>query len=195
MNLDDLITEKYEQLNSQSFIEFKENELDGFRVDQIEHIVNIFHGQALMKLPETEIRFFEWLKTADRPTWDDLWGDEEDMYLVSIDLLPQFIDGKNGFPICDLIDEPNFWFAERHIKPAGRKALEKILAKLNDNKKLNAEELFLFEMTIAPIDIWHFCYRYKIHLKMVKDAIEEMVYKGWLVHLTDREDLVKYLDV
>lgn len=58
MNLDDLITEKYEQLNSQSFIEFKEKELDGFRVDQIEHIVNVFHGQALMKLPETEIRFF-----------------------------------------------------------------------------------------------------------------------------------------
>ena len=65
-----------------------------------------------MKLPPSEISFFEWLKKNDNIVWNDLWNEDEDLYQVSIDLLPQFSDNRNGFPICDLQDGLNYYFTD-----------------------------------------------------------------------------------
>lgn len=195
MDLEKLFNDKSAQLSNQHFIEFTEEEFDQLRVDEAQYIINHYHGHSLMKLPPSEIVFFEWLKKADSTVWNDLWADSEDLYLVSIDLLPQFIDEKNGFPICDLIDEPNYWFSQRHIKPKGQEELIHILIKIQNKEKLKADELFLYELTLYPTDIWHFCHRHHFKVNAMKAVIADMVYHGWLVHLTDREDLIKYLDI
>jgi predicted transcriptional regulator len=148
-----------------------------------------------MRMPPSEVDFFEWLKHQDEPVWNDIWAGEPDLYLVSTDLLPVFQEGRNGFPICDLVDQPNYWFSERHIKPRGREELELIALKYENQERLDIAELFLIELINGPIDIWHFCYRYNIAVQVMKRVIATMVAKGWLVHLTDRDDLVKYIEI
>ena len=114
---------------------------------------------------------------------------------VSIDLLPQFSKTRNGFPICDLQDGLNYYFTVKHIKQEGLEQMESILQKIENKIKLKIDELILYELHIAPFDIWHFSYRYDLPLDKVKLLISEMEYKGWIVHLSDSEDLLRYIDV
>lgn len=195
MDMEKMLANKREQLKNNNYIEFSDSEINAMRPDEAQYFVERYHGFALMKIPSSEIDFFKWLRREDEPVWNDIWKDEEDVYLVSTDLLPVFLDGRNGFPICDLVDEPNYWFSERHIKPKGREELENILEKYENRQKLDTQELFLIELINAPMDIWHFCYRYKLPVPFMKDAIDNMVSRGWLVHLSDREDLVKYIEI
>lgn len=196
MDLNDLITLKENQLAGKGYIEFTTNELDALSASDVQHIIDVFHGHTLMKLPPEEIRFFEWLKEADLNVWDDLWSDsEETMYLVSVDFLNRFVNQKKGFPICDLMDEPNFWFSPKHIKPKGIEHLDTVFHKLDQNMRLSLPEFFLYMLNDASFDIWHFCYKNKLKLDKVKAAVDEMVYNGWLVHLSERDDLVRYLDI
>ena len=195
MKINKIILEKEKQLFENTYIQFSDAEIEQLRLDESQHIVDHFHGHALMKLPPAEVHFFDWLRKNDNAVWQDLWGDEENMYQVSIDLLPQFLKEKNGFPICDLQEQPNYYFTQRHIKPEGMSQMEKILQKTENNKKLDIDELILFELHIAPFDIWHFAYRYNLPLADLKELISEMVYKGWIVHLTDSKDLLRYIDV
>lgn len=195
MNITKLITLKEKQLRDQNYIEFSNEEFAALKLDEVQLIVDNFHGRALMQIPQTEIKFFQWLQKNDPSVWDDIWKDEENLYLVSIDLLPQFIEGGNRFPICDLIDQPNYWFNARHIKPKGLMVLEDILTKLEMSQKLNLEEAFLLELSIMPTDIWHFCYTRNVSINVLKDIVEDLVYNGLIVHLPDRDDLVKYIDL
>ena len=195
MNMEKLISAKGRQLKENNYIEFSDEELNALRPDEIQHLVERYHGFALMRIPPSEVAFFEWLRDQDEEVWNDIWEGEPDMYLVSTDLLPVFQEGKNGFPICDLVDQPNYWFSERHIKPKGREELEHIVQKYENQGKLNIGELFLIQLLNAPTDIWHFCYRFNISVASMKRVIATMVSNGWLVHLTDRDDLVKYIEI
>jgi hypothetical protein len=196
MNIKKLINEKELQLDSQNYIEFTIDELNKLQTDEVQYLIDHFHGYTMVKLPQPEISFFEWLKRVDRLIWDDLWEEEDaDLYLVSIDLLLHLTSFRNGFPICDLTKQPNFWFTVNHIKPKGMKEIERIFKKVEQREKLNIQELFLFELSKTAIDIWHFCHRYNIPVDVVKKAVEETVFNGWLVHLPEREDLIKYIDV
>lgn len=195
MNMDKLISGKRKQLKEKNYIEFSDEEINSLRPDEVQYFVDRYHGFALMKIPPSEVDFFEWLRIKDEPVWNDIWEGEPDVYKVSTDLLPVFLEGQNGFPICDLVDEPNYWFSERHIKPKGQEELEDILLKYQNEEKLSVAELFLLELLNAPMDIWHFCYRYRLSVDAMKQTIGNMVSKGWLVHLTDREDLVKYIEI
>jgi len=195
MDMRKVISKKREQLKNNNYIEFTDDEIQSMRPDEAQFFVERYHGFALMKMPQAEIEFFEWLKKNDNSVWNDIWENEPDLYLVSTDLIPTFLKGSNGFPICDLIDEDNYWFSERHIKPKGRQELEAISLKAKNREKLLITELFLIELLQAPIDIWHFCYRYNLPVQSMKVKIEDMVSSGWLVHLTDREDLVKYIEI
>ncbi|MEJ2056128.1 MAG: hypothetical protein P8X42_19615, partial [Calditrichaceae bacterium] len=158
MEFNKLVTHIEKQMDGQNYIEFDPEFLSSLRLDQVEAIIDKFHGRALMKMPQDEINFFTWLKENDRPVWNDLWQDEEDIYLVSIDLLSCFIEGGLGFPICDLIDQENYWFNMRHIKPKGMEELERIITKLEKGSKVTLAEAFLLEVSTRPVDIWHFCY-------------------------------------
>lgn len=197
MDLKSLIEKKEQQKEKNKFLQFSETELERLRPDEVEHIVEHFHGNTLVKLPESEIAFFEWLKKVDRAVWDDLWEDdqEEESYLVSVDFLREFIRETPSFPICDLVDQPNYWFTFRHIKPKGLEYLqEDIRMKVELDEDLTLEELFLLEISVVSTDIWHFCHRHQVDVARMKQAITDMETKGWIVHLTNREDLVKYID-
>lgn len=195
MSIKEIIINKEKQLFADDYIRFTDKEIEQLGLAGSMRIVEHFHGHALMKLPPSEIRFFDWLKKHDNSVWQDLWGDEENLYQVSIDLLPQFLKEKNGFPICDLQDMPNYYFTRGHIKPEGMSQMENIIHKTENNQKLDIDELILFELHIASFDIWHFAYRYNLPLADLKELISEMVYKGWIVHLTDSKDLIRYIDV
>lgn len=196
MDLKSYIKKKEIQKAKKKYLQFSESELQQLRPDEIENIIDHFKGNTLVKLPESEIAFFEWLKEHDREVWDDLWQEEDDLtYLVSIDFLREFIRETPSFPICDLVDQPNYWFSVRHIKPKGLEYLQnELMLKVEVDEELTLEERFLLEISVASTDIWHFCHRHQIDIAEMKKAIAEMVYKGWLVHLTNRDDLVKYLD-
>jgi len=83
----DYLQEKEKQRARQHFLSFRKGGLEQWNADQIRHLMEFFHGYTLMQLPQSEIDFFEWLKSADRDVWNDLWEGEENQYLVSIDLL------------------------------------------------------------------------------------------------------------
>jgi len=195
MNLEKLISQKEADFKNNNYIQFSDKEIEQLRLDEIEDIISHFKGHTLMKLPPAEIEFFEWLKKNDNAVWQDIWGEDDNLYQVSIDFLAQFLKEKNGFPICDLENRENYYFTVKHIKPDGLAQMEKIIDKTEKQKKLSIDELLLFELHIAPIDIWHFCYRYKLPIINVKTLISDMVYKGWIVHLPLSEDLLKYIDI
>ncbi len=195
MNIAKFLARKAKQLESADHLTFTEDELQTLRADEVQHVIEYFHGFTLMRLPAFEIAFFEWLKTNDPPVWEDLWGDEENLYLVSTDLLSEFIGRRPQFPICELVEQPNFWFVERHIKPKGREALEEIVQKVENNEPIPPDEAFLLEVAQGPTDVWHFCYRHHLPLAAMKSLIEEMALRGWLVHLKNRDDLVRYIDL
>ena len=195
MDFQKLVDNTEKQLDNRHYIEFYPEHLTSLRLDQAQAIVDKFHGRALMRIPQTEIDFFSWLKENDPDVWNDLWQDEDDMYLVSIDLLSLFIEGGLGFPICDLVDQPNYWFNTRLIKPKGMEELENIIVKLEEGNKVSLSEAFLLEISIRPTDIWHFCYENNVSVETIKKVVDELVYEGFLVHLPDRDDLVKYIDI
>ena len=195
MDLNAFIQEKDKQRSQQNFISFTKNELLSLSKEQTAHVIDYFHGYTLMRLPEAERVFFEWLKKHDAGVWDDIWGEEDDLYLASIDLLGKFTGEADGFPICDLLETPNYWFSKDHIKPKGMEALQKIVTLAETGAELNMEQQFLLQISGQNMDIWHFCFMFDIPVSEMKTAIEEMVYKGWIVHLPDREDLVKYIDL
>jgi hypothetical protein len=195
MDINQLIIKKEQEFKENKFIQFSDKVIEQFRINEIEKIIAHFKGHTLMKLPPSEIEFFNWLKNNDNAVWIDIWGEEDNLYLVSVDFLKQFLKEKNGFPICDLENKANYYFTVKHIKPDGLAQMEKIILKTERNEKLDIDELLLFELHIAPIDIWHFCYRYKLPLADIKNLVSDMVFKNWIVHLPESEDLLKYIDI
>jgi hypothetical protein len=193
--MQDLLKEKESQLASVGYVQFSRQELDQLDEQSTGQIEKHFHGHTMMLIPENEIQFFEWLKENDRVVWDDLWQDQENPYRISIDFLHHFIKDRNGFPICDLVRQENFWFAPAHIKPKGMELFKSINHKSNQHIKLTFEEALLYEIALGSIDIWHFCYRYTYPLSIAKQKVLKMHKEDLLVHLGKREDLVGYLDV
>ncbi len=189
-----LIEQKKKQYSELGYIQFSDSEISNINQKSIDLIEKAFKGYGLLKLPPKEIAFFEWLKENDRAVWNDLWEADDDPYKISIEFLHHFIKDENGFPICDLENEDNYWFSVKHIKPKGKQHFEEINLKLKINQKLNLEELLLYEIVQNSIDIWHFCYRYRTDLDKAKGLVAKLHKNDILVHLTDREDLVKYID-
>ena len=194
-NLANLIAIKEQQLDSDGFIKFDQTDLKKLTKKDAQALEKHFHGRAMMELPAEEIDFFIWLKESDPPVWDDLWKEEEEPYRVSLDFLHHFIQNGNGFPICDLINVDNYWFHSRHFKPKALEKMDEIQEKLDGKGSLSFEEGILIEIARGSIDLWHFCYRYKLLISVAKKKIEIMHCEDLLVHLSSREDLVKYLDV
>ncbi len=195
MKFQDLLQEKDKQRERDNFIQFTRDELTRLSDKQIDHLTEYFHGYTLMLLPQEEIDFFSWLKEKDHTVWQDLWGDDESLYLVSIDLLRQFSGSFSQYPICDLIETPNYWFSAEHIKPKGMETINLIMDKAEVNQALGTEEQFLVGLNLHSTDIWHFCYQNQVPLKEMKKIIDDMVFRGLIVHLPDREDLFKYINL
>ncbi len=157
-----------------------------------------YHNQRMIRLPEKEITFFEWLRRADEPVWNDLWGSEseEERYIVAISFLPLLVYSVcRGFPICDLLEADNYFFTPAHMVDAESKTLiESARTLFTERLPMTPAQLLALEISIDPTDIWHFAYKHKIALGEAKKAVQELVDDHALVHFKSAEHLASFID-
>jgi len=181
------------QLKQDTIIEIPEEMFKLLDNDQVNYIVDILGGKKLITLPKAEIEFFEWLKVNDPNVWNDIWVDEiYDPYIVSINMLPDLvgIDNDRGFPICDLVNCDNYYFSLDFMQDEESKiVIDSAQERLLDKEKLTTAQKLALEIYLAPIDIWHFAYKYRISLDEAKAAVIELVEDDALVHLKEYEFL------
>lgn len=162
-------------------------------------IVEEFKKTQIMKLPKYEILFFEWLKENDINVWNDIWLEDnpvESPYIISIAFLPQLLekDGR-GFPVCDLVNQDNYYFSNRHmVDDESTMLIESVKNRFVAKEKLTIAQLLALEISMGDIDIWHFAYKHKIDLKEAKLAVFELVNDNVLVHLKASEHLSTFLE-
>jgi len=147
-------------------------------------------------LPDSEIKFFDWLKENDKDVWVDLWDNEsEEPYLVGIAFLPLLIDKKRGYPICDLNLNDNYYFTKDHIVDKESEILlSSIQKRVMENQPISIAQKLLLQISLFPTDIWHFAYNNKITIADAKKAVETLIDDNVLVHLKDAEFLSAFVD-
>lgn len=167
-------------------------------------IRDYLHTVQMIKLPKSEIQFFEWLKENDPDVWKDLWEldndnisdiNSENSYLISKTFLPALLrkDGR-GFPICDLVNVDNYYFSLHQLPDDESKIfIESAKERFINRDNLTISQLLALEISMGAIDIWHFAYKHKIDLNQAKKAVSDMVDDGVLVHLTESEHLIPFL--
>jgi hypothetical protein len=179
------------------YIQFPGEILKDMTPEQAQMIVERFGAHTLMQLPAADIAFFEWLKTAERSVWDDLWTDEnnDQPYLIGISFLPLFLDSSRGFPICDLLKNDNYFFSAAHM-PDDEAGIfvEAVKERYMEGHALTVQQLLALEISIAPIDIWRFAYHHQIPLERAKQAVQQLVDDEILIHLKEADQLNTFLD-
>jgi hypothetical protein len=115
--------------------------------------------------------------------------------MVSINLLPIVLnlDGR-GLPICDLQTTANYYFCIKNMVDEESKIIIEAAQDLFKNKKpLTVPQLLALEISLDPIDIWHFAYKHEIDLNVAKAAVTQLVDDGALVHLKEYEYLIPFI--
>ena len=160
-------------------------------------ISDFFNHKKLIRLPESEIRFFEWLKENDLKIWNDLWLDESvEPYIVSITFLPLLTDKTIGFPICDLVENDNYYFTAEHIRDEeANMFLDSIRARFLRKDEITLQQALLLRISLFPTDIWHFAYNFNMDLNAVKKAVHELINDKMLIHLTETGHLAPFVQV
>ncbi len=176
-------------------IRIPENIFAQLSYEVAEEIVRLFSQDTLFYLPEKEIQFFEWLKVNDFEIWNDLWGNvEEEPYVVSISFLPLMLKKYGGFPICDLTSNDNYYFTnEMIIEKSAHLLLETLREKYLRQEPLTIAQALLLEISIAPVDIWHFAYYHKIPIEQAKSAVHELVEDKLLLHIKKTDELADFV--
>lgn len=181
---------------SRGIITFDEEILSALTPDDAKLIISQIGSTHLLKLPQKEIAFFEWLKEIHPLVWKDLWGsdDSEHEYSVGMDLLPLMLDPVRGFPICDLITQENFFFVPDHL--IGEEIsfyLEAVKERYLKQETVTVAQLLVLEISMAPIDAWRFSYHHRIEFDRVMKAIQDLKEEGMLLHLGKAEDLADFI--
>jgi hypothetical protein len=156
-----------------------------------------FTATRMLKLPQSEIDFFNWLKENDPDVWSDIWGDDDGSYTVSIEFLPMLLekDGR-GFPICDLQNVDNYYFMPQLlVERESDVMVEAAKVRFIEKRGLTPSQLLALEIHFGGIDVWHFAYKHKIDLGEAKAAVASLVEDQILVHLTDAEHLAPILEL
>ena len=185
------------QHETNNVVEFPEELLQALSEEQLQLLAREFGATMLVRLPASDIRFFEWLKHVDEAVWNDLWRDDiqPQPYVVGMALLPDIMRSNRGFPICDLVAVPNFYFTHLHVRGEEAKPyIEALRLRLENGEELGIPELFMLELTTEPIDVWRFAYLYRIPVHTVKQAVMQLVEDELLVYTPTREELSAYLD-
>jgi hypothetical protein len=156
-----------------------------------------FTFSRMIKLPQSEIDFFNWLKENDPAVWHDLWGEDDGSYVISIEFLPRLLekDGR-GFPICDLQTVDNYYFIPQLlVERESDVMVEAAKVRFIEKRGLTPSQLLALEIHFGGIDVWHFAYKHKIDLNEAKAAVASLVEDQILVHLTDAEHLAPILEL
>lgn len=195
-DLEELLAKCISNAEAGRIIEFSAEDLALIDRETAVNFVSALGGSAFMRLPEKEIRFFEWLREHDESVWRDLWGESpEEPYVVGITFLPVLLEPVRGFPICDLLSNDNYYFTPIHI--LGGEA-EHYVAAVKDRflakEKLTPAQLLALEISLAPIDVWRFGYQHGILPDAAKRAAENLVSDGIIVHFRKAEELANFIE-
>lgn len=197
-NLDKIIDWCEAKMQNNDFVTLPEEVFQNLEKQDSEYISELLKDRVLIKLPEKEIRFFEWLKENDHHVWNDLWADDElhKPYVVGINLLPVLIyREKRGYPICDLESTSNYYFTETHMQDEESKVIiDTAYEKLKNKEDLNNVQLLALEIKSQPTDIWHFAYKYDLEIDYAKSLVHALVEDNALVHLKDSEYISPFID-
>jgi hypothetical protein len=198
MEVTELIEWCRQQAQQRGWVEFPAELLERIAPEEARQVAQALQSSVLMRLPEWEIAFFEWLREADPAVWQDLWGGQElEPYVVGISFLPFLLQHRQrGFPICDLVTVDNYYFAPSQITPSeGQAFLEAALQLLAEGKPLTLAQEFLLEVSRGAIDIWHFAYHRRVPLAAVKEAVAELVEGKVLLHLRTAEEVAEHVQL
>ena len=179
-----------------SVITFNPEILSSLSIDDAKEIITQVGSTYLMRLPEKEIAFFEWLKEYHPLVWNDLWGNDEEeyKYTVGLELLPLMLDPVRGFPICDLVTQENYYFVPDHL--IGDEItfyLDAVKERYIKQETVTVAQLLVLEISMAPIDAWRFSYHHRIEMERVLKAIKELKEEGMLLHLGKADDLADFV--
>lgn len=182
-------------LTENDYLSFPEDMLDNLDDGNIKAIVDSFGGKYLMRMPQSEVDFFEWLKINDEMVWKDLWEAEEEPYLVAVNFLPLLLSKIRGFPICDLLENDNYFFTDEHLVTEEAKLLRETVRQMYmDHKQLSVEQALVLEISIEPIDIWRYAYRYNLTVERAKKAVQNLAEDKMLLHIKDAEQLSEFIN-
>lgn len=184
--------------SAENRLEFDEEVFSKLSIDDAKYIDENTDKRYLFRLPKSEIDFFEWLKEVDTLVWNDLWKTDDlsnPPYYVSTVFLPVIIENKDrGFPICDLRTIDNYYFSIDHMVDEESKVFMDVSkSKLQSRTRMTTTELLSLEISVAPIDIWHFAYKFKLDLNQCKEAVHNLVKDNALVHLKDAEHIAPFI--
>jgi hypothetical protein len=183
-----------DHLAKNDYLSFPEEMLDVLSDGNIQAVIDKYGTKYLMKMPQSEVQFFEWLKINDLMVWKDLWEGEEEPYLVAVNFLPLLLSKIRGFPICDLLDNDNYFFTDEHLISDEAKLMKETVRQMYmDHKQLTVEQALILEISIEPIDIWRYAYRYNLSVERAKKAVQNLVGEKMLLHIKDAEQLSGFI--
>lgn len=187
-----------DSLKSELHLELEEQIFEKLSVEDAKYIDEATSKKLLFKLPEKEIKFFEWLKENDPLVWNDLWKNDdisELPYLVSTIFLPVIIENADrGFPICDLRTVDNYFFSIDHMVDEESKVFFDVAkAKLKDRARMTTTELLSLEISLGDIDVWHFAYKFSLPINQCKEAVHQLSRDNALVHLKEAEYIAPFI--
>ncbi len=186
------------ELQNNQWVVFEEKVFEELTPQQAIEVIRNMNSNAMMMLSEREIEFFEWIKQVDFEIWNDLWGDESiPPYVVSLSFLPLLVyqSNSNGFPICDLIYNDNYYFNIGMMNADhSKEVLESARGRFESNQKLDLHQLLALEIAFSGIDIWHFAYKYGIDVVVAKLAADVLIKDNALKHFKKYEEVSNYLD-
>lgn len=165
--------------------------------DSIFALRDKYGARVLMRLPEQEIAFFTWMRAEDRAAWTDLWGGDDEPYLVSLAHLEDFTgEGYfRGYIIRDLLGVDNFFFSPNLlIEKESDAFIDAVRERFVANLPLTVGQRLALEASMGPIDIWHFAYKHGLTLDSVKQAVRQLVDDRILLHVPAADHLTQYFD-
>ncbi|GIV55276.1 MAG: hypothetical protein KatS3mg040_0044 [Candidatus Kapaibacterium sp.] len=185
-----------ERLERDTPLTIPEAIFDALTPDLARELAERYRRYGLMRLPAHEQRFFEWLRQRDPAVWSDLWGGEQEPYVVSLSFLEALLDRRKGFPICDLVGTDNYYFFPAMLEwtQEARDYAAAVRERFERGQPLSTEQLLVIELLLGgAVDIWHFAYHHNIELEDAKQAVRVLVEDKVLPHLRSAEQLAPFL--
>jgi hypothetical protein len=199
MTTEALIMRAEAAVNTGGILTFSEDELATLTTEQVDALRTSYGSRLLMRLPEHEIVFQEWLKTQDPAAWRDLWENAETPdYAVSLAFLPEFAGtGNDGaFLICDLQSTDNYFFTpDMLLDKESADYVEAVRTRFLAGGSLSPEQALTVEISAGPMDIWHFAFRRGVDLERAKRAVASLVEDRIVVHVPKADHLSSFFDV
>ncbi len=184
---------------SGSPLTFTEEDFATITPEQVDLLRSTYGARLLMRLPDHEVAFQEWLRENDPDVWRDLWENAEaPVYAVSLAFLPD-LAGKGlegAFHICDLQTTDNYYFTpEMLLDKESADFVEAVRTRFLSGGTLSPEQALTVEISSGPTDIWHFAYRRGVDLARAKKAVAALVDDRVIVHVPKADHLSSFFDV